>query len=429
MAITELLVTKIYVVDSITSSLPPAVKDRIVYEKATKKLKIYNVTSKAWEAIAADNVVYAANATALAAITGAFDGQIGIDGEKFQLYIWSNSAWAAVGGSGSITLVADKASLPAVADSDEGDVAITKDSNVLYYFNGTAWVSTQELITLADKTSVTVGGLNAGTEVSGMTNQELWEAVLLKELFPTLTNPSTTFAFNAGSSGVLKEIGSAIDLTFTSTFSRGSINPQYKSESAYRSGLPNKYTYTGTSIAGDKASTALTDTATIAGYTVVRGDQSWTMTCSYDAGVQPKSNKGNNYNSALAAGTVAAKTLTIKGTYPFFATTSNITTMTKQSLVAVNSTSITAKMVGCTDTDFWAIDVPACWTITGFKADGAYLNGNKANSMLQWSTSDVEATEHNAGIAYKRYSYGANGAPKMGATTLTIDVTYDSSVQ
>lgn len=56
MAITELLVTKIYVVDSITASLPPAVKDRIVYEKATKKLKIYNATSKAWEAIAASNV-------------------------------------------------------------------------------------------------------------------------------------------------------------------------------------------------------------------------------------------------------------------------------------------------------------------------------------------------------------------------------------
>lgn len=429
MAITELVVTKIYVVDSIASNFPPAVENRIVYEKTTKKLKIYNATSSAWEAIASDSVVYAANLTALNAITGSFNGQLGVDGEELQLYVWVDSAWVEVGGSGSITLVANKAALPAVEDSDEGDVAITKDSNVLYYFNGTAWVSTQELITLSDKTSVTVGGLNAGTEVANMTNQELWEAVLLKELFPALTNPSTGFSFNAGGSGVLKEIGSTINLTFTSTFDRGSINPQYKSESSYRSGLPNKYTYTGTSIAGDKDSTALSDTANISSYTVVRGDQSWTMTCSYDAGVQPKSNKGNNYNSALAAGTTAAKTLTIKGTYPFFATTSNITTKTKQSLVAINSTSLTVNMVGCTDTNFWVIDVPACWTITGFKADGAYLNGNKANSMLQWSVEDLAETEHNAGIAYKRYSYGANGAPKMGATTLTIDVTYDASVQ
>lgn len=427
--IQELLTTKIFVVDSITASMPPSVRDRICYDKSTKKLKIYNATTSVWEAIASDSVVYAANLTALNAITGSFNGQIGVDGEELQLYVWIDSAWVEVGGSGSITLVASQSALPAVGDSDEGDVAITKDSNVLYYFNGTAWISTKELITLSDATSVTVGGLTAGTTVSGMTNQELWEAVLLKELFPTLTNPSTTFSFNAGSSGVLKEIGSTIDLTFTSTFNRGSINPQYKSESPYRSGLPNKYTYTGTSIAGDNASTALTDSETIADYVVVRGDQSWTMTCSYDAGVQPKSNKGNNYNSALAAGTVAAKTLTIKGTYPFFATTSNITTMTKQSLTAINSTSITANMVGCTDANFWVIDVPACWTITGFKADGAYLNGNKANSMLQWTVTNIEATEHNAGIAYKRYSYGANGAPKMGATALTIDITYDSSVQ
>lgn len=427
--IQELLTTKIFVVDSITAFMPPAVMDRICYDKSTKKLNIYNATSSAWEAIESDSVIYAANLTALNAITGSFNGQLGVDGEELQLYVWVDSAWVAVGGSGSITLVTNKAALPAVEDSDEGDVAITKDSNVLYYFNGTAWISTQELITLSDKTSVTVGGLNAGTEVANMTNQELWEAVLLKELFPTLTNPSTGFSFNAGNSGVLKEIGSSLDLTFTSTFNRGSINPQYKSESAYRSGLPNKYTYTGTGIAGDKASTALTDTATIAGYTVVRGDQSWTMTCSYDAGVQPKSNKGNNSSSALAAGTTAAKTLTIKGTYPFFATTANITTKTKQSLVAINSTTITVNMVGCTDTNFWVIDVPACWTITGFKADGAYLNGNKANSMLQWSVAGLDATEHNAGIAYKRYSYGTNGAPKMGATTLTIDVTYDASVQ
>lgn len=70
MAITELLVTKIYVVDSITSSLPPAVKDRIVYEKATKKLKIYNTTSKAWEAIAATNTAIEGKADKATTLAG-----------------------------------------------------------------------------------------------------------------------------------------------------------------------------------------------------------------------------------------------------------------------------------------------------------------------------------------------------------------------
>ena len=69
MAINEILTTKIFVVNSIAAGLPPAVQDRIVYEKTTKKLKIYNGATSAWEAIAAESVIYAANLEALNAVT------------------------------------------------------------------------------------------------------------------------------------------------------------------------------------------------------------------------------------------------------------------------------------------------------------------------------------------------------------------------
>lgn len=101
MATTELLVTKIYVVDSITASLPPAVKDRIVYEKTTKKLKIYNATSKAWEAIAADNAAISGKADKANSLAGygiqdaytktetdsAIDGKIATANEALQAAI------------------------------------------------------------------------------------------------------------------------------------------------------------------------------------------------------------------------------------------------------------------------------------------------------------------------------------------------------
>lgn len=302
-------------------------------------------------------------------------------------------------------------------DAHKGDVTV--DKNFIDLSNSD-WVSTQEKITLSAAASITVGGINEGTSVTDMTNQELWEMLLVKELFPALTNPSSNFTFNAGSNNVLKEIGSAIaPLTFTATFNRGSINPQYKSDSQYRSGLPNSYTYTGTGLPGEAvSSTNLTDTQTVESYTVLAGAQSWTMNVSYDAGVQPKSNKGNNYQTPLASGSIGAKTLTINGVYPVYANTQDgdISTMTKQSLASNNST-LTYTMAGETATEKWSVEVPATWNaITGFQvADvGAsnwnYMGGGKAESLLQWQTSDINKDVNSTAtqVAYKKYTF--NGA-------------------
>ena len=344
MAITELLVTKIYVVDSITSSLPPAVKDRIVYEKATKKLKIYNATSTTWEAIAADNVIYAANATALAAITGAFDGQIGIDGEKFQLYVWSNSAWQAAGGSGSITLVANKAALP--ADADAGDIAITKDNGVLWYYD-TAWTASADLYSNEDPCTVALGGIALNTTFSEMTMKDMFDALLYKEVNPTITQPSVSLTANGFTNNGSYEVGSTVSCGLNTTLNKGEIKPVYNNQgkkvaaSAAWAGDATSYVFegaiTGTKTVGtDAEATATTCNLARQNITKTWAAQTFKVTAKYAAGSYDSYSSKGNKVATNAAGSKVSNTLTIKGALPVYATTSDITKLTRQSSMVVN---------------------------------------------------------------------------------------------
>lgn len=344
MAITELLVTKIYVVDSITSSLPPAVKDRIVYEKATKKLKIYNATSKAWEAIAADNVVYAANATALTAITGAFDGQIGIDGEKSQLYVWANSAWQSAGGSGSITLVANKAALPVEADA--GDIAITKDNGVLWYYD-TAWTASADLYSNEDPCTVALGGIALNTTFSEMTMKDMFDALLYKEVNPTINQPSVSLAANGFTNNGSYEVGSTVSCGLNTILNKGSITPVYNEQgkkvaaSAAWAGDATSYVFegaiTGTKTVGtDAEATATTCNLAQQPITKTWAAQTFKVTVNYAAGPYDSYSSKGNKVATNAAGSKVSNTLTIKGALPVYATTSDITKLTRQSSMVIN---------------------------------------------------------------------------------------------
>lgn len=343
MAITELLVTKIYVVDSITASLPPAVKDRIVYEKATKKLKIYNATSSAWEAIAADNVVYAANASALTAITGAFDGQIGIDGEKNQLYVWSNSAWQSAGG-GSITLVANKAALP--DDADAGDIAITKDNGVLWYYD-TAWTASADLYSNEDPCTVALGGIALNTTFSAMTMKDMFDALLYKEVNPTISQPSVSLAANGFTNNGSYEVGSTVSCGLNTTLNKGSITPVYNEQgkkvaaSAAWAGDATSYVFegaiTGTKTVGtDAEATATTCNLAQQPITKTWAAQTFKVTVNYAAGPYDSYSSKGNKVATNAAGNKVSNTLTIKGALPVYATTSDITKLTRQSSMVIN---------------------------------------------------------------------------------------------
>jgi len=255
----------------------------------------------------------------------------------------------------------------------------------------------------------------------GKSFQEMMDLMLYPELFPSLTNPSQT-NFTLSPSG-FREIGEQFaigGITLSSTFSRGSINPAYGTN-GFRSGLPNAYIYTGPgSVPTPQSSTSLTNsTATAAVYTIVQGAQSWTSRVAYDAGQQPLSSTGNNFNSPLPAGqTNNNLTRTITGVYPVFATTVNISTLTKQGLQSMTS-NITVDVVtesgggGAKQT----IDIPQAFsTITGLQQFNTLSNVFDNINLATFTVTSVTKTIQGvSNIPYDRYTHNGSviGARKL----------------
>jgi len=269
-------------------------------------------------------------------------------------------------------------------------------------------------------TPVTVGGITGGSTFLDIPLVGMWDTLLYPELFPVLTNPNNAFALTQAG---LHEIAEVIAvLNFSASFNRGSINPAYGT-SGFRSGLPNTYSYTGTGLPAAVGSTLLVNGQNVLAYTVLTGSQAWTNTVSYDAGEQPKSNKGNNYDTPLAAGTTAAKTVSIIGVYPYFATTAVITVLTKQPLALMNSVYVQTNVVAEDDLgNKQTVEFPVVWSaITGIQFYNTvsglweWLNGSKANSLSTFTTSATTNIIQGNVINYTRYTHNGskNGARQL----------------
>lgn len=414
--IQEFIKTAVYIVSAILAADSIKVIDRIVFAKDTGKL--YRYSGTAWEIIPTSDIKYAAILETLPET--ATNGCIGVvaNGGKPQLYAWIDNAWVLAGGKGgSVSLVEAKTNLP--SDAESGDIAVVKAENALYYYDGANWVSTEPKVNI-DEVYVAAGNIAVGAKLENLTLQEFAERLLTKEINPTITQPSASIAISGLAAG-LQEIGTTTDITFTSTFNRGKVAKGWGDKAtmnAYYSGLPTSYTYAGFGLPTEaKASTALTDTATATAYEVKAGAQTCKVTVAFSAGdYQPVTNYGNNYSTKCAAGSKASNTITITGVYPVFATTTNITTATKQALIAepANASSyVTVNMVA-EEGGKQFFELPGTWAALTGVADsgGTFLNGNKANSILQWTMTEVEETVQGKVVNYKRYTHNAANAGK-----------------
>jgi len=257
----------------------------------------------------------------------------------------------------------------------------------------------------------TVGGITDGDTFTDATTTEMWDKLIKEEKFPVLTAPNSTFVSTITG---LREIGDILTITFSSAFSRGSINPQYTATSPFRSGLPNEYQFTGPGLS-NQTKTDLTDSQPITGYTVVTGAQSWQGRVAYDGGVQPKSSYDNNYSTPLAAGNTSYTTRTITGVYPYFATTATITVMTKQSLALMNSSYVQTDIIAESGSDKQKVDFPTGWSaITGIQfyntvsSAWEWIGGSKANSLLTFTQSATTHTVQGNVITYTKYTHNGS---------------------
>jgi len=166
--------------------------------------------------------------------------------------------------------------------------------------------------------AIDLGGIDIGYVLTGKTVSQIIEDLLVPTLYPTLTAPLNTFSKTVPS-GTIFEVGSSQNITFSATFSRGSISPQYSpTASPFRSGLPNRYNYTGTGLTSTVTSTSLTNGQSIVGHIITLGSNAWTSSVRYSVGVQPYDSKGGVFSTPLASGTTGAQTVTLTGIYPYF---------------------------------------------------------------------------------------------------------------
>lgn len=172
-------------------------------------------------------------------------------------------------------------------------------------------------LTSAITVTQTVGGITAGkTYPAGTSIETIIRDLTTPAKVPTLTAPSMTI--NASIPTLVKTGTIISNLSVTSSFDRGKIDPKYTSASGYRSGEASNYSLTVTG-ADDNFSESNANgrfvvpkiTRSTNGKVYING------TVSYAAGVQPKDSKGNNYDSPLAAGTVS-KSKEVEFLTPFY---------------------------------------------------------------------------------------------------------------
>jgi len=278
-----------------------------------------------------------------------------------------------------------------------------------------------------------VGGIPAGTAVSdlyGDSFTSLFDDLLFPTVYPTLTAPSAAFSINPTTT--LYEFAANPSITFTTTFNRGSINPQYDADSPYRSGLPNNYDYTGTGLV-DSSSSSLTNIQTI--NVSIGSSQSWSVQVGYNSGVQPYDSKGNPYDSSLAAGIVSASSsITIYGAYPLYATTSDINTLTKQTLVRMTTSPAPSSngiilVAEPDESQRQKFEIPVAWPYTDLYGVQWYNTNNSqweyigdqntpAQSLTFWNVTDSSEIIQGLNINYKRYTH--TNAEKTGERKIRL---------
>lgn len=286
-----------------------------------------------------------------------------------------------------------------------------------------------DLINNPNPSTITVGGIPAGSSFENVDLNQFVDQLLYPEQSPSLVAPSTQLSL--AQSGY-RELGEVLDLDFTATFNRGQINPQYTAESPFRSGPAEAYFYQSTvsDRPQDTASASDTNVQIVSDYEVAAGGQSWQARVLFEAGVQPKTNKDNDYDEPLAAGyTPWSQPAEITGVLPVLATTVSIGALTKQPLMA-NGGAIEVAMVAEAGASKQTIDFPndeVEWgAITGIQqydtisGTWVWLLGSKPLSLGMFT---VTATTHEIQGTPRDYQRYTHNGSTIGARLLRFHTT------
>jgi len=263
-----------------------------------------------------------------------------------------------------------------------------------------------------------VGGIDVGTTLTGKTLSELMEQMLVPELFGTITSPSTSILLTESG---LYEIGCSIDQTVTANFDRGSISPQYCSDSPYRSGLPTAYCFDGAGMPSGLQSCINTSASVgTTGYIITQGTQSWSTFTQYEGGEPALGSEGTQYCAALSSGCTSSISDSIVGVYPLWATCSTISSINKISPLYNMSTAnnIEIDLVAENGGNKQKFEIPCAWldmrSLTGVQqfntvsSQWEYPGGDASSSLSLWNDSSTTETIQGSSVGYCQYTHACS---------------------
>lgn len=260
------------------------------------------------------------------------------------IYFATDKGIIKVNGKDYIGPLGDSTAVKSITLNESGDKFI------ITYLDGTSTeietASGEYESNISDKTLAmpsAVGGIAKDTKINqleGKTYSELFDDLLFPTVNPTFTEPSASIAFKNYTS--TQEVGSAGPTSgnFTVSYNPGQItlNGVKQNDRGGAQDATNSYIY----VNGNTSNKTLPTKVTL-------GSTTFKYKAAFAQGPQPKNNKGGDYSTPLAAGTVdsgdnptsASRQVTLNGTYPWYASTSTATStnpVVKQSLVAWNTT-------------------------------------------------------------------------------------------
>jgi hypothetical protein len=195
-----------------------------------------------------------------------------------------------------------------------GKTSISKVGNdVVIYTSGGS-----ETYDLSSPSVIPLGGICSGTVLTGKTAFQLFEELLVPELFQTSVGTPTT---SVASVGTTYEVGSSLSLTITPTYIAGAISPLYCTSSPYtRGGAANAYQYIGCCLPDTGFITNIS--CSVNPYIVSAGTQTWCVRTRYDEGACIRGSK-NTVNPTYptvcpASGYTSYGTTSLSGLYPYY---------------------------------------------------------------------------------------------------------------
>ena len=278
-------------------------------------------------------------------------------------------------GSGSTIWHGTKAEFEAAlrnGELTEGmDFMITDDYND---YSGSSSGGSAEL---TDDLSVNtaVGGINSGKLYeAGTSLEEIFRNMLAPVKYPSFSAPTATLSATGAK---ILERGATLNTTMTVSFNRGSISPAYGTD-GYRAGMATGYSLNGGSLQSSNAFPVTIDDSEL----------TYRASVEYSAGAQPKDSAGNNYGTALPAGTINTNTITYEFVDALWANTSNIGTVSKLSLVSKGSGTYRFDFPAQTVANPEVFDVPASWNVIAIETLNP-LSNTWGNCTGEFDTSTI----------------------------------------